>query len=313
MPRSVRSKLVCTGLLGVTTVIAGKRGDTHAEELVTPLLAGVTIGAPLGKAPPPGTYAGTTVLYLRGVQVDGAGRRTDLALRELEVAQSLLVATDYRFLGARYSISAVQPVKRTESTILGATRLQTGAYNTILSPLNLSWEVGADLFVSYGHTFYLPDGTYSALGPKVANGFFTFEQNAAVSYSRGAYALTANLNLDLNALNANTGYRSGDVVGVDVAATRSFGRLALGLGGYLVDQFGDDRVAGKPVSASRFGGRGNRWREIALGPYASYDFGGLTVATWYTQDVLARNTVKAGAGWLRVAVPVEVTHGQVRR
>ncbi len=305
MSRSaVLARLFRAAPLAALATASVDQGQATAEEMVTPLLAGVTIGATTAKAPEAGAYASTIVLYLRGVQVDGSGRRRDLSLRELEVAQSLLVSTDVRILGARYSVLAIQPVKAPDATTSSSRVRQVGDYNTILSPVNLSWDAGEGLCASYGHTYYLPDGTYSASGAKVANGFFTFEQNFGLSLSRSGWDLTANANLDLNALNPTTRYRSGDVIGVDFAATRTFGRVALGAGGYVVDQFGEDRVDGKVAPKSSLHGRENKWREIAFGPYASYDFSTFKVSAWYTQDVYARNTIKAGAGWLRLAFPL---------
>lgn len=276
----------------------------NAEESVTPLLAGVTIGIPAGAAPPPGLYSSETFLYLRGPAFNGAGQKTNLTLTEFEVSQSFLLSTSYKILGGQYYAFAIQPLKSIDSGTPGSFNSRVGAFNTILSPLNLSWDLGKGFYASYGQNYYIPDGTYSFSGPRVALGFFSFEQAFALTYLKDGYNVTANTNLDINASNPTTNYRSGDVFGIDFTATKAFGNFNIGIGGYYVDQFQDDKLNGLTVGQSPYNGVGNRWHEAALGPYLSYNFGKVTVQAWYTQDVYAVNTIKIGTGWLRLSVPL---------
>ena len=275
-----------------------------ASESVTPTFAGITIGIPAGAAPPPGVYSSTTFLYYKGVQDSGEGQKTNLGVRVFEGSQVFLVSTGTHLFGGQLFGYVVQPAKTIDVTTPMSESRPSGAFNTILSPVNLSWDLGRGFYGSLGETFFIPDGTYSLYGPRAATGFFTFEQEAALTYLKNGYDLTVSAHFDINATNPTTRYLSGNDVGIDFTATKAFGKLSVGLGAYLVEQFNDDKLNGMVVQASPYNGVGNKWREFALGPYVSYDFNNVSVSAWFTQDVYARNTVKAGVGWLRVSVPL---------
>ncbi|MFT3732133.1 MAG: transporter [Hyphomicrobium sp.] len=294
--------IAATTFVSVAAIYASE--PVHATEGVTPLLGGVTIGVPAGAAPPPGLYSSTTLFYLQGDLKNGSGQKTPLKLNEIEVSETLLLSTSLEMFGGQLYGYIVQPYKGVTKEIGGTKDWQSGAFNTIVSPVNLSWNLGGGYFFSAGAAFYLPNGTYSPTGTKAANGYFTFEPTAAITYLKDGYHFTANAVLDINSENSDTNYKSGNDFGIDFTATKAFGNWSLGAGGYVVQQFENDKVNGQVVPASSFNGRGNKWSEIGIGPYASYNFGDFQVSAWATFDVLAKNTISSNIGWVRLSVPL---------
>ena len=296
--------MINRSVLGLVA-LAITAGGAEAAELTTPLFGGITIGIPAGEAAPPGVYLSTRTFYYKGSFVDGNGRNTGTDFRLGVVSPLLLLSTDYKILGGTYYAFAAQPLKHTDISSSNTTdSSHYGTFNTILSPINLSWDFGHGFYVSLGTTVYLPDGTYSLNGAKLANGFTSVEESLGVTYRKDGYALTAYTSFDFNGNNNTSNYRSGNLVGTDLTATKTIGNLTFGVGGYLINQYHNDVQNGLIVPSSSFNGVGNRYREYALGPYLGYNFKIVNVSAWYTQDVYARNTTKAGTGWLRFVVPL---------
>ncbi len=300
---SFRSKARYTSLIGL---LAGASCFqlAHAEEFVTPVFPGLTIGIPAGASLPQGVYSSTTLLDYRAPLVNGAGQRTGIDIDLQSLSQTFIYSTGLTFLGAQYSLYANQFFEHIRTYADGSPTDAYGVFNTFLSPINLSWSLGNGFYASYADSFYLPDATYAVGGPTIGNHFFTFEQNFGLSYLKDGYNFTAFASLDINATNPTTNYHSGNVIEADFTATKTIGKFTLGIGGYVTEQFQDDKLNGLTVAASDFNSYGNRWQEVAVGPYVKYDLGPATISAYFTQDVFARNAPKAGVAWLRLDVPL---------
>lgn len=292
---SVRSLAVAASLL--TT-------GASAAEFATPLLPGATSGLPVGAAAPAGIYVSLTNFYWQSRLTNDAGRDNPLRVNFFETIPTFLVVPGIKLLGADYSFLVSQGISTSSNNIFGQKTGAVGAFNTFLSPINLSWALTDSFFVSTGLSVYLPTGTFRLNGTSNGNGFYSWAPTFAATYLRDGWNLTARLELNLNTKNDATNYQSGDVYGVDFTATKSFGPWTVGMQGYYVNQFGPDRLNGAVVPASIYNGRGNKIEQFALGPYIAYDFGSFAISAWYDHNIRTRNAAAANIAWLRVSVPL---------
>lgn len=292
---SVRSLAVAASLL--TT-------GASAAEFATPLLPGATSGLPVGAAAPAGIYVSLTNFYWQSRLTNDAGQDNPLRVNFFETIPTFLVVPGIKLLGADYSFLVSQGISASSNNIFGQKTGAVGAFNTFLSPINLSWALTDSFFVSTGLSVYLPTGTFRLNGTSNGNGFYSWAPTFAATYLRDGWNLTARLELNLNTKNDATNYQSGDVYGVDFTATKSFGPWTVGMQGYYVNQFGPDRLNGAVVPASLYNGRGNKIEQFALGPYIAYDFGSFAISAWYDHNIRTRNAAAANIAWLRVSVPL---------
>lgn len=292
---SVRSLAVAASLL--TT-------GASAAEFATPLLPGATSGLPVGAAAPAGIYVSLTNFYWQSRLTNDAGQDNPLRVNSFETIPTFLVVPGIKLLGADYSFLVSQGISASSNNIFGQKTGAVGAFNTFLSPINLSWALTDSFFVSTGLSVYLPTGTFRLNGTSNGNGFYSWAPTFAATYLRDGWNLTARLELNLNTKNDATNYQSGDVYGVDFTATKSFGPWTVGMQGYYVNQFGPDRLNGAVVPASLYNGRGNKIEQFALGPYIAYDFGSFAISAWYDHNIRTRNAAAANIAWLRVSVPL---------
>ncbi|VUD69995.1 hypothetical protein MET9862_00556 [Methylobacterium symbioticum] len=291
----VRSLTIAAGLLSTAA---------SAAEFATPVLPGATSGIPVGAAAPAGIYVSLTNYYWQSRLTNNAGQDNPLRVNVFETIPTFLVVPGVKLLGADYSFLVSQGVSTSSNNIFGRKTGAVGAFNTFLSPLNLSWALTDSFFVSTGLSVYLPTGTFRLNGTSSGNGFYSWAPTIAASYLRDGWNLTARLELNLNTKNDATNYQSGDVYGVDFTATKSFGPWTVGMQGYYVNQFGPDRLNGAVVPASLYNGRGKKIEQFALGPYIAYDFGSFALSAWYDHNIRTRNGAAANIAWLRVSVPL---------
>jgi hypothetical protein len=288
-------------------------GPAAAVELVTPYLPGNSVGAPAGASPPPGLYGVNTVDMLTGPLVNNAGNPDGPNLRvsvTIEIPV-LVYVPNFKILGATYNVAAIQPyVQQTVNVGPGGSPSGTpgtafnsnGLFNTIIVPANLSWMVAPGLFVSTGLGIYIPDGTYSSnpvlshgsygsvIGrsisdTSIANNYWTFEPDVAISYLGDGWNLTGKVIFDINTVNTDTNYQSGDVFYFDWTAAHKFGKWEAGVGGTFIQQIGNDTGFGAPSN-------GNQYSYIAIGPVVSYDFGPVTLQSKFLAPLSTTNGAK---------------------
>jgi hypothetical protein len=302
---------VCAAALGASA---------RAEEGPVAYLAGVNLGIPVAAAPPPGVYGSATNYYKPMTVYNGSGDKTPIKAGVNGTTLSVLYSPGVRLLGGDYFAFLRQPVLFNSQTTdffgHSSTVRQNGIFNTIVSPINISWMlVPGQVFVAAGLVVYLKDATYShGAALNIGNNFYTFEPSLAVAYFHKGWQLSALGLVDVNtadnsstnALAVNGNYQSGAVFSLEANAIYNFGPYAAGVVGYTQQQFTDDTAGGHVVPAVTIGpyaisSAGNRVSETAIGPALGYNFGPVQLTAYYTRDFQHQNTIGGDSFWLRLS------------
>jgi hypothetical protein len=258
---------------------------------------GSTLGFSVAENPPPGFYLVNQANY-SDVWTTNATTSSEIGPRGRVGVESVkfVWSTPWEIFGARELMFIIQPyvdVKLSDLPGLGIQTPQSGNFaNTGFQPINLSWDLGRDLYGSVNFGFYPPAPNYNkAASINVGNNFWAFEPEVAISYVRQSLDLTLHLIYTTNTRNIATDYRSGDQVLTEVNATKTFRRTEVGLVGYLTDQITADNNGGKfyvshvpPTTPFRF----------ALGPLVGQVLGRYHVQAYFARDLIARDGGEKG-------------------
>jgi hypothetical protein len=279
----------------------------EAIEGNTPYLPGISVGAAAGALPPPGFYFSDDNVFATGGLRNNNGDSVGANVWADINVPSLLWVPNVEVLGAQYAVGLVQPYIFQGLDFTGEggrATISNGLFNTIIQPIGLSWDLHNGFHVSTSLGIYLPDGYYQHSGAtttqtSIANNFWTFEPNAAVSYLQNGWNLTVHAAIDVNTENDTTHYQSGDLLFLDYTAAKTIGKWQVGIGGNYSQQFTNDTVSGATVN-----GNGNRLEKILLGPTVSYNFGPATLTATYLDGIYAENTFNASYFHLAVSFPL---------
>jgi len=306
MTRLANCIMVC-GLAALA--ISGTTSRASAEETGTfqNRLNGATVGLPLGALPPPGLYTGLVTAYL-GWPGHGTGNQAPgLYLPAVAQAVPLLYVPGWNFLGAHYSMAAVQafymftvlpasPFSTPEPAVLGWGAERA---NTLWNPINLSWNLGSGWFVAAGFNFMAPDGIRYTGTPNPD--YWTFEPYAAVSYLAQHWNLTANFFYDINTESQSvccTGLpiTSGNALYGDFHALYKVGKWSFGPVAYFEAQTTRDTGSGCVIAPDACGLLSN----FAVGGLVGYDFGPVDLQVWVTDSVTRNNAIDGFDVWTRL-------------
>ena len=319
---SLRRSVVCSALVALGTItpaitLAHQPGD------FSQFFRGVTIGDPLGAAPPPGLYFENVTMFAPSAK--GHGQVAAFKVNAPADIPILLWSTGWNFLGGSVLMAISQPyynVNAFSSTaggppFTGATHFPA-VHNTWVNPITLSWNLGNGWFASAGFSFYAPDGSRYNNSPNPD--YWTFEPHAAISYLGGGWNLSANFFYNINASSAGhsgafagtpiaffgQGYRSGDQGYLDVTATKKFGKWEIGPVAYFKWQTTADRPGGgfscaamAALTASQ-ATCGNA-TDIAVGALIGYDFGPVALKFYVTDSVYTRDDFGGVLVWTKLA------------
>ncbi len=277
-----------------------------AMEDTTPYLPGISITTPAGALPPSGFVLSTAVIYFDMTVRNQNGAPTGVTIHDFnEVNQLLWVPKIPEIFGATYGAFIVQPLRDVGVITPGGTFSAAGAVNTVISPLNLSWNLHNGFFFSASLTLYPADGTYHVSKPvNVSRNYSTAEPGFAVSYLADGWSVTLHPVFDINSPNLANGYRSGNVLVADYTVMHKLGAFELGLGGTLTQQFTNDAIHGITVAAiPGVNGYGNRAAQLDMGPAATYDFGPAKLRAYYVHDIYAFNNPGGDRFYLWLDVP----------
>jgi hypothetical protein len=289
-------------------------GEAWALEGPTPYLPGVSIGIPIGALPPPGFYASDDNVIIEGGLRNNSGNNLPGNVSVyLNIPSVLWVPTwqPFGFLGnPTFAMAFVQPYLQQNLDFSGLVgpgvkSISNGFFNTIISPLNLSWNFHP-FFFKAGLAVYLPDGyTQNNTIPgtsirvtslsAIANNFTTFEPDFALTWLDNGWNLTAHAVLDFNTTNDDTKYSSGDVFYLDLTAGKSIGKWSFGVGANYTQQFTNDTRPAQSVGPVVVlpGVNGNKLQEVLVGPYMGYNFGPVELNAKILFGVHAENTFQS--------------------
>ena len=215
MKTTLYASAVLASFAGAGQSFAVEPGDFQAN------LRGVTIGIPLGAAPPPGLYAGmTTFLGLNNTGVGqnsagaGANGGNGLTVMGEMISASLVWSTGYNILGGDLTFAAIQPFftvagfetncTPTIAGCVGAAPIAFGAgagaffenmHNTIWSS-SLSWNWKNGWFTSAGLQIQAPDG--SQYNGTLNQDYWTISPTFAIAYLSKDWHLSANFLYDFH-------------------------------------------------------------------------------------------------------------------
>lgn len=243
-------------------------------------MPGVDVGVFTAGLPPPGLYSTTGFQYFNIPPVNGQGNKFGVLLHDYNASEQLLFVPDMpQILGATYGAFIVLPFRGLQASTPGGTFGRVGMENTVISPVNLSWDFHNGFYASAGFTFYPADGTYNVTDPiHVSRNYWSFEPNFSVGYMDHDWLLNGHFTFDFNTVNNANGYQSGNVFVFDFTAERKFGAFDAGIGGTFNQQMNNDTINGVVVPASSANGYGNVGRLFGIGPTAAYHFGHIEVA-----------------------------------
>lgn len=270
-------------------------GAAHA----TPNAA--TVGLPAGANPPPGTYFGAGLSYVTGHIADADGDPAGVEARASSLAISLHHVPGNTFLGGTYRAFVVMPVVKVDVDAFGATSDVVGLADITVSPVNLSWTVRPDVFVSAGLAFGVPTGSFDPTGATISTGanVLTTSFSAGASYLRDGWNLSALAIYSTHGRNPDTRYKSGDDLMVDWTAMKRVGNADLGLVGYGRWEMTGDENAGSFHGAAT----SQKSREVGVGFGYSRQLGNGTISAYYIRDIVARNALKGDLFKLSYAIP----------
>lgn len=282
-------------------------GLAAAAESISPLQPGATTGIPNAALPPPGLYFSFDTDYAWGTMRNNSGdvshipgdNNPDVRASNFEAVGALMWVPGVKLLGANYAAVIAQPLKfaRTKITdpLAASEWSANGFVGTMVSPLNLSWNLGNGWFVGAGMAIVTPLGTkqttWNAAQGKyvlgtgnIANNYWTFEPNFAVTWMKDGWMVSLNNVIDFNTKNNDTDYQTGPIYYLDATVAKRFDKWNLGVVGNFTQQLADDKQFGKTIANSSM-------QHIKFGPMVSYDFEKFTVTAKYLGAVYTRNDV----------------------
>lgn len=283
---------------------------------------GITLGVPAGAAPQPGLYMNLNTFFYDVHVTDRFGQNTFIGDNTASPSALLMWVPEWKFLGASFFAYAVQPYVFNASTYEPVAppcptgncsiRNVMGFHNSLISPVNLSWNVVGRWFTSIGFGFYAPDGTVknaTNILPLTAGtgapglDFWTFQPRWAVSYLDKETNFTANLYYEINTVNRYSQYTSGNVLYGDFTFTKNLAIWGLPqwdigpVAAFMWQTTNDSDPLGLYPSPPYDPLNTRRSQQIAAGGMVQYTFSqtGPKLNFIVTDDVYSRST---GQGWM---------------
>ncbi len=204
---------------------------------------------------------------------------------EAEVAsETILWASGYHFLGGAYEAAVIEPAVTTDIGV-PVNGSRKGLHNTLFVN-QLGWKLSdSGFFVKTALLTWAPTGTQSGTGGlgSVGNPWWTFQPAVLVSYLKDGWNLTLNVSDEIATKNTITQYQTGEILHVDVTATKTFGNWTLGPVAYYAGQITNDRSSAFYNNAINI----NRFNQWAVGGLLGYNFGPVKIDFWILNEVAA--------------------------
>ena len=257
-----------------------------------------------GAAPPPGLHV---LSYGQSYSTDKFKDNTghdaavppDFKVQATAVVVRGVWVSPYSLLGGTFLAEAVLPLVDLKVTAGGQTDRTTGLGDLTVGA-GIAYHHSPSLHSVVALDIVLPTGEYSkTAAANLGRNYLSFQPLYTVSLIN-PNGLNADFKaaLTLNRKNSDTGYTSGNELFVDYSAGWGLGNgWVLGLGGYVRQQFSDDKLNGVTVA-------GNRARAFAIGPSLAYNNGkGWFVTAKWQAESAVRNTTLGSAFWLKTVIP----------
>jgi hypothetical protein len=299
MKRSTLTAICCVLAIAVCSTVA--LATEPGEGIQYPPGAGV--GGIPGLAPPPGfsTYFGAT--YNTTSATNGVGTKGAPQVTNFATFAGLLWTPGWKLLGADYYAGIGAAVLDVTLDFGGGVANRTqGLTSPSIKPIGLSWKLPNDFWLETGLTVYIPVGQYDKQAAVVAgDNYWTVEPDLAVTWLSNGWNLSGKVLYDFNTENTATHYHSGDLFTAEFTAGKQVGKWNFGGGAYYWAQTQRDTNHGVPTNSLDFAvvgknGVNPNGVDFGVGPFAAYNFEGISIQFKYLWDVYTRNTTTAGIG-----------------
>lgn len=312
----------------VSSAFATEMWDWH--------LRGADEGLAAGALPPPGLYfindfywPGATNVYNSAGEAE-SGKKLSAYI---DVPILLWNPGICQILGATYSAAIAQPFDATDARVIGTVGgQQWGAYNTVLIPFILSWEVPCNFHVAASFAIGLNDGTtspgdsaaanpnspfYNQYGAQLldknfghgsssvyawsSNDAYSFTPTIGISWLYAGWNISAEFQYTFWTKDDDTSIQSGDEFTGDYTATYTCGKWTFGLGAESENQVYNDKGYVGTVYQKI---PGSMARNFTAGPIIGYNFGPCSLL--FTYNFAISTTSDPGFDWamLRLVVPL---------
>jgi len=268
-----------------------------------------------GALPPAGDYFLNYFGYYTGELRNASGDKANVGGKTPSVdawfdALRWVHVTDTKLFGADWGWHVIVPVvnQKIDFVPLGGSRSATGIGDVTINPIVLGWHLSPELHVTAGLDINLPTGRYDRndLRTSIGANYWSFEPVLAVSWLRSdGWEASAKLMVNFKTKNTDTDYRSGDDVHVDYLVGKAFGPWGVGVSGYYLKQFTEDKLNGATVAAAPgVWGEGRKGQVFAAGPSIRYSGLGKThlIAQWQ-HEMAVENRFGGDKFWLKAIVP----------
>jgi len=268
--------------------------------------AGETIGLALGAALPQGVYFVDTASVVHNPQKNGSAT-LDVMVNIPVVAWS----TPWDLLGGHIEAYGALPEAVVDSSGLGSAKPfggSAGLYNPAFL-VGEAWKLGGNFHFSNFVGGYAPISQPGFSYANATNNVWTFNERAALTYLNDGWNITGHMvwgtstaTTNANQTNskgvscARTSCQRADYVNFDFAALKTLGKWEIGPVAYYA---GDSSTTSDNLPGNQ---------QFALGAFAGYAFGPLTVQSYITHDVSASTGHLLGGEdtrfFLRFVVPL---------
>jgi len=202
------------------------------------------------------------------------------------------------------SSGAIVPLVHLGLDTPGGSGNRTGLGDIILEPWLIDYANPSRTFFAFLATnVAVPSGSYSA--NRVANTgrnvFALIPHISTTWFPTPAVEISTTTLVEISSPNSETRYHSGAIASLEYVVGYSLdSKVQLGLQGYLLKQFTDDKINGTPVGADGF-----RGKAVAIGPQLRYMWSHAAgIVFKYQREFDVRNRPQGNKFWMELCLPL---------
>jgi hypothetical protein len=261
-----------------------------------------------GVLPPPGAtqFYSYTQYYVTNQFSGNQGQGIVPGFRTSLVAEAPRVIHTWSPLFGPFTISSgmVVPIFHLSTRVAGMSGTNTGIGDITISPLYIGYKNAESTVFSYlGLDITVPSGAYSASRvDNLGRNVFAFVPNFNLTvFPRREIEASLSVNVEFDTKNGSTNYQSGNVASLEYLLGYSITpQIQLGIQGYILSQFSDDRQSDVIV------GDGFRGRAIGFGPQVRYNFSPTSAIVFkYQHEIAVRNRATGDRLWVELTFPIK--------